>query len=155
MGHVLVGHRWDRVAADMFDMSATAERGNRYVHVIVDCFSRWTEACPLPNKMAVAVADAFFQLLICHFGMPEVIHSDQGREFENHLIQELCLLLGAHKIRTTPYHPASDGLVERIKRTLLMMLAMFVGEHRDDSPTGLSLQRPRIDRLQPLPLDVR
>ena len=64
--------------------------------------------------------------------MPAVIHSDQGREFENNLMQELCLLGGAHKTRTTPYHPASDGLVERLNRTLLMMLAMFAGEHRDD-----------------------
>ena len=73
------------------------------------------------------MADAFFQLIICQFGMPAVIHSDQARDFENHLIQELCLLLGAHKTRTTPYHPASDGLVERFNRTLLMLLAMFVG----------------------------
>ena len=64
--------------------------------------------------------------------MPAVIHSDQGREFENHLMQELCLLLGAHKTHTTPYHPASDGLVKGFNRTLLMLLAMFAGEHRDD-----------------------
>ena len=68
-------------------MSVTTNKGNRYVLVIVDCFSRWTEACPLTNKTAVAVADAFFQLIICRFGMPAVIHSDQGREFENHLMQ--------------------------------------------------------------------
>ena len=65
----------------------------------MDCFSRWTEACPLPNKTTVAVADAFFQLIICRFGMPTVLHSDEGREFENHLMQELCLLLGAQKSR--------------------------------------------------------
>ena len=100
--------------------------------VIVDCFSRWTEACPLPNKTAWAVADAFSQLIVCRFGMLAVIHSDQGREFENNLMQELCLLCGAHKTRTTPYHPASDGLVERYDRTLLMMLAMFAGENHDD-----------------------
>ena len=64
--------------------------------------------------------------------MPSVIHSDQGREFENKVMQELCLLCGAHKIRTTPYHPESDGLVERFNRTLLMMLAMFAGQNRDD-----------------------
>ena len=48
--------------------------------------------------------------------MPAVIHSDQGQEVENNLMQELCLLCGAHKTRTTPYHPASDGLVERFNR---------------------------------------
>ena len=64
--------------------------------------------------------------------MPAVIHSDQGREIENNLMQELCLLCGADKTGTTPYHPASDGLVEWLNRTLLMMLAMFAGEHRDD-----------------------
>ena len=44
----------------------------------------------------------------------------------------LCLLCGAHKTRTTPYRRASDGLVEHFNRTLLMMLAMFAGENRDD-----------------------
>ena len=75
MGHVLAGHRWDRVAMDILDMSVTTESGNCYVLVIIDCFSRWTEACPLPSKMTVAVADVFFQLIICSFGMPAVIHS--------------------------------------------------------------------------------
>ena len=60
MGHVEVGHRWERVAMDLLDMSVTTARGNKYVLVMVDCFSRWTEACPLPDKTAHSVADAFF-----------------------------------------------------------------------------------------------
>ena len=47
-------------------------------------------------------------------------------------MQELCLLCGSHKTRTTPYHPESDGMVERFNMTLLMMLAMFAGKNRDD-----------------------
>ena len=90
MGHVSVGHCWDRVTMDILDMSVTTSNGNRYVLVMVDCFSRWTEACPLPNKTALAIADAFFQLIICRFRMPAVIQSDQGREFENNMMQELC-----------------------------------------------------------------
>ena len=132
MGHVEVGHRWERVAMDLLDMSVTTARGNRYVLVMVDCFSRWTEACPLPDKTAHSVADAFFNQVVCRFGMPIVIHSDQGREFENKIMQELCILCGSHKTRTTPYHPESDGLVERFNRTLLMMLAMFAGKNRED-----------------------
>ena len=132
MGHVNVGHRWEHVAMDLLDMSVTTARGNRYVLVMVDCFTRWTEAFPLPDKTAQSVADAFFNQIVCRFGMPSVIHSDQGREFENKIMQELCLLGGSHKTRTTPYHPESDGMVERFNRTLLMMLAMFAGKNRDD-----------------------
>ena len=95
-------------------------------------FLQWTEACPLPDKTALSVADAFFQHVVSRFGMPSVIHSDQGRDFENQVMQELCLLCGAHKTRTTPYHPESDGLVERFNRTSLMMLVMFAGENKDD-----------------------
>ena len=47
-------------------------------------------------------------------------------------MQEMCLLLGAQKTCTTRYDPASDGSVERFNRTLLMILAMCAGEHRDD-----------------------
>ena len=87
--HVVVGHRWDRVAMDLLDLSVTSAKGNRYVLVMVDCFSRWTEACLLPDKTALSVADAFFQYVVYHFGMPSVIHSDQGREFENKVMHEL------------------------------------------------------------------
>ena len=132
MGHVAVGCRWERVAMDLLDMSITSAKGNRYALVMVDCFSRWTEACPLPDKTAISVADAFFSNIVCRFGMPSVIHSDQGREFENKVMHELCILGGSHKTKTTPYHPESDGLVERFNRTLLMKLAIFASEHKDD-----------------------
>ena len=67
MGHVEVGHRWERVAMDLLDMSVTTTWGNRYVLVMVDCFSRWTEACPLPDKTAHSVAVAFFKQVVCRF----------------------------------------------------------------------------------------
>ena len=86
----------------------------------------------LSDKTAISVADAFFSNIVCRFGMPSVIHSDQGWEFENKVMHELCILGGSHKTKATPYHPESDGLVERFNRTLLMMLAMFAGEHKED-----------------------
>ena len=95
------------VAMDLLDLSVTSAKGNRYVLVKVDCFSRWTEACPLPDKTALSVADTFFQYVVCRFGMPSVIHSDQGWEFENKVMQELCLICAAHKTRT--YYAISSG----------------------------------------------
>ena len=57
------------------------------------------------------------------------MHSDQGTQFESHLISSICKLLQAKKLRTTPYHPQSDGLVERFNRALTTMLATTAKEH--------------------------
>ena len=61
---------------------------------------------------------------VCRFGAPDYLHTDQGRNFESNLFSEICKLLGVSKTRTTPYHPQSDGLVERFNHTLLNMLSI-------------------------------
>ena len=66
------------------------------------------------------------------FGMRLVIHSDQGREFENGLMKSLCTLLGCTTTRMVPYRPESDGMIERFNRTCLMMLSMFVNDRWDN-----------------------
>ena len=64
------------------------------------------------------------------FSLPDQILSDQGRQFESAIINELCGLLQIQKSRTTPYHPQGDGLVvERSNRTLLNMLSIVVKDH--------------------------
>ena len=73
MGHVAVGRRWDQVAMAYWTCRSHPQRV-----IKMFCFSRWTEACPLPDKTALSVADAFFQNIVCRFGMPSVIHLDQG-----------------------------------------------------------------------------
>ena len=64
--------------------------------------------------------------------MPQLIHSGQGRNFESALFAEMCQLLGIKKTRTTPYHPASDGMVERFNRTLEMQLSKFADHNQKD-----------------------
>ena len=86
----------------------------------------------MKNKCADTVADILVENIILRFGMPLVIHSDQGREFDNGLMKSLCALLGCTKTRTAPYHPESDGMIERFNRTCLMMLSMFVNDRRDN-----------------------
>ena len=95
-------------------------------------FSKWTEAFPIKDTCADTVADVLVNKIILRFGMPLVIHSDQGREFENGLMKSLCSLFGCVKTRTAPYHMESDGMVERFNRTCLMMLSMFVNDRRDN-----------------------
>lgn len=74
-------------------------------------------AFALPDHTAQTVADKLVTEFICKFGAPYRIHTDQGREFESELFCEICSLLGIAKSRTTPYHPQSDGMIERFNRT--------------------------------------
>lgn len=116
------------VATDIMGPLPESHNGNRYILVISDYFTRYTEAYAIPNQEAVTVARKLVDEFFLRFSPPERLHSDQGRNFESALIAEICQLLGVKKCRTTPYHPQSDGLVERFNRTLLNMLATAVGD---------------------------
>ena len=78
------------------------------------------------------------------------IHTDQGREFESRLFRYLCDVLGVDKTRTTPYHPQSDGMVERQNRTIQQMLSAYVNARREDWSDHLDLimmaYRSYVDR---------
>jgi len=102
---------------------------NSYVLVVSDYFTRYTEAYALPNQEAITVANKLVNEFFFRFSLPEQLHSDQGRQFESSVLKEVTNLLQIKKTRTTPYHPQSDGLVERFNRTLLAMLSTALGEH--------------------------
>ena len=118
----------ERIAMDIVGPLPVTERGNRYILVVGDYFTRWKEAYPMKDMEAQTVACILVNEFICRLGVPDTIHTDQGRNFESKLIKELCQMLGIKKTRTTPYHPQSDGMVERFNRTLLNMLSIAVGE---------------------------
>jgi hypothetical protein len=92
--------------------------GQKYCLTMVDHFSRWPEAEPIPDQEAPTVARAFFEAWICHFGVPLRVTTDQGRQFESFLFRHLNILTGTSHIRKTAYHPAANGMVERFHRQL-------------------------------------
>ena len=120
-----------RVAMDILGPLPETPRGSKYILVVGDYFTKWKEAYPLKNMEASSVARVFVNDFVCRFGVPESLHTDQGRNFESALIKEICQLLGVRKTRTTPYHPQSDGLVERFNKTVLEMLSMAVQQDED------------------------
>ena len=127
-----VGSPMERIAIDVLGPLPTTEASNKYILIVADYFTKWVEAFPLPNQEAKTVADKLVNEVICRFGIPLIIHSDQGRNFESALFAELCLLLDIQKTRTTPYHPQSDGMVERFNRTLEMQLSKFADYNQKD-----------------------
>ena len=122
----------ERIALDILGELPITDNGNRYILVISDYFTKWTEAFPMPNMEAKTVVDILTREVIARFGVPSIIHSDQGRQFESQIFSEMCAVLQIHKTRTTPYHPQSDGMVERFNKTLATMLSAYVNEHHSD-----------------------
>nr|VZI22741.1 unnamed protein product [Spirometra erinaceieuropaei] len=92
--------------------------GCSYLLTCVDRFTRWPEAIPLPDVAAPTVVKAFLSRWVATFGAPSIITTDRGAQFESHLFQSLLSFLGCTRIRTTAYHPAANGMVERFHRQL-------------------------------------
>jgi len=98
-------------------------RGYRYCLTTIDRYSRWPEAIPVQDIAADTIAKAFYTNWVARYGAPAVITTDQGRQFESNLFQAMVNILGAYKTRTSPYHLASNGLIERWHRTLKAAIA--------------------------------
>ena len=92
--------------------------GQRYCLTIIDRFTRWPEAIPIPDISAEVVVKAIISQWISRFGVPLRITSDRGRQFESGIFAELMRAIGSTHLRTTPYHPQSNGIIERWHRSL-------------------------------------
>ena len=112
------GRPWQKLAVDLVGPLPPTARGNKWVLVLSDHFTKWQDAFALPDATAPTVASILEERVFCYFGLPEQLHSDQGAQFEGELMIELCDLWGIKKTRTSPYHPQGNGVVERGNRTL-------------------------------------
>lgn len=120
-----VGEPMEKIAIDILGPLVTSEKGNRYILVIVDCFTKWTESYAIKNQESRTIADVIVNEFICRFGTPLQILSDQGTGFTSKLFTEVCDLLKIDKVRTSSMRPQANGIVERFNRTLQNMLTSF------------------------------
>ena len=125
-----MGLPMERVALDITGPWPVSHEGNRYVLVVSDYFTKWSEAYPIPDQEAKTVAETFVKQFIARFGAPLLVHTDQGTNFQSRLFREMCALMGVKKTRTTAFHPQSDGQVENFNKTLGTMIAAFVTENQ-------------------------
>ena len=80
MGHVTVSGKFERVAMDLLDVSVISAKGHKYILVVCDYFTKYTEAYPLTDKTA---RSALMDKWLPTFGFPLFLHSDRGKEFDN------------------------------------------------------------------------
>ncbi len=94
----------------------------------MDYFSRWPEAKLLKAANAKTVATFIYEEIICRFGLPRIIQSDRGTHFVNEVIRKLTKRFRVKHNLSLPYHPQSNGLVERFNKTLCERIAKVAEE---------------------------
>ncbi|GKT30058.1 hypothetical protein ADUPG1_001365, partial [Aduncisulcus paluster] len=107
---------------------------SRYLVVMVDCFTRWTEIVPTKRATAKAAADALISGIFGRFGLPRCIRSDRGTQYVNGMISELYKKLGVTPHKVLPYHPQANGIVERTNQEVIRHMriaAMRIGDNEE------------------------
>lgn len=104
--------------------------GFRYLFTAIDRFTRWPEAIPVANIDETTIANAFVSGWISRFGVPSNVTSDRGKQFISKLADRFSKVFGYHRITTSAYHPAANGLVERFHRTLKSSLIALIDKHK-------------------------
>ena len=130
MQKYLVGEPMERVALDISGPWPLSESGNRYILVVTDHLTRWSEAYPIPDQEAKTIAEVFVTQFVARFGSPRLVHTDQGRNFEAKLFKEMCRMLGIKKTHTMPFRPQSNGIVERMNKTIGSLISAFISENQ-------------------------
>jgi hypothetical protein len=171
MQQYLPGVTMERVSMDVLGPLPKSNKDNKFILLVCDYFTKWVEAFPMPNQEAQTVADLFVKEFVCRYGVPRKIFTDQGSNFQSELFNKVCAMLEIDKSRTTPYHPQSDGLVERMNRTIEAMLSMFIAPGQRDwddvlpyvmmayrsavqETTGYSPNQMMLGREAELPIDI-
>ncbi|KAH9087395.1 hypothetical protein Ae201684P_000806 [Aphanomyces euteiches] len=115
----------------------TTNRGNKYILVFADYFTRWVEAFPVADLKTSTFSRVLIDEVLCRFGIPDKLLSDRGSNFVSELATTMYTTLGIHKLASASYHPQGQGLVERFNHTIVQMMKIYVNDHHTDWDTYL------------------
>lgn len=121
LDHFTVNEPLESWHCDVVGPLPETKRGNRFIFTMVDPFSKWAEAFALPDTTTNTITTTLTHVF-SRFGIPKIIHTDQGTNFVSGSFKRFCDNLNVIKTETTAYHPQGNGQVERFNRTMKNML---------------------------------
>ncbi|UYV74773.1 hypothetical protein LAZ67_12000923 [Cordylochernes scorpioides] len=116
----------DPVGIDLLGRFPISHLGNKWIIVCTDYLTRYAITRALPSADAQQVAKFVLEDVVLKHGAPREIITDRGRVFQSKLISELTGLCSSAQRFTTAYHPQTNGLTERLNKTLADMMSMYV-----------------------------
>ena len=124
---------FDRVSLDVIGPLAITRNDNEFILTMQDHLSRFVVAAAMPNQLTSTIADNFIRKFLCCFGMPKSILTDNGKPFVSSLMKRICKRFRIKGDTTTPYRPASNGMIERFHHSLIEYLKQYTDqEHQWD-----------------------
>ena len=127
-----VGQPFHQIGIDYVGPLSISNSGNKYIIVAMDYLTKWPEAKPTKGATAQETVQFIYEDIICRHGCPGKILTDRGTHFNNQLLQKLSNKFEIKHLMSTPYHPQTNGLVERFNRTLIEALAKTAKDHVED-----------------------
>jgi len=101
-------------------------RRNRYILTFIDHYTKYVEAFPIPDQSAQTCVKVYATEILTRHGIGSKLITDQGPAFMSVSFNETCKALGIRRARITPYHPSSNGVVERLNRSLHAGLSHYI-----------------------------
>ena len=122
--------RFHTFAADILGPVTMADKTRaKHILVLTDLLTKYVVSVPLKGTEAPDLAKETVESWLLRFGLLEVLHMDQGKNFGSELILEVCGLLKIDKIRTSPYHPKGNGPVERRNQVIADEISKYCVEN--------------------------
>lgn len=122
---------FEKISMDIYGPREVTRQGYRYILTVQDLLTKFAIAIPLKHQEAGDVAKALAEKVICLFGAPQAILTDQGTNFMSETMRTLCKLFKIRHLNTTAYHPQSNGSIERSHHSLTEYLRTFIDQNRE------------------------
>ncbi|UYV81352.1 hypothetical protein LAZ67_20000902, partial [Cordylochernes scorpioides] len=123
---------FQKIGMDLLGRFPLSDKGNRWIIVCTDYLTKYAIAKALPSGTAAEIATFILEEVILKHGAPREIITDRGRAFMSQMVKEVTSRCKISHLFTTAYHPQTNGLTERLNKTLGDMLSMYVdAEQRD------------------------
>ena len=131
LGNLIANIPLDLLCID-FTKVDPSRTGKENVLVMIDAFTKFSQAIVTPNQKALTVAKVLVDKWFHVYGIPAWIHSDQGKSFDNEILDHLCAMYGVERTMTAPYNPRGNSQCERFNRTMFNLLKTLSKEQKSD-----------------------